>query len=124
MSQSPVDRILNKSQTLPASGAEAKPTGFASSDPGSSPRMIDFVLKGGSRTSLPYAYLNMIDQPSGSEIKLVFTEHTVSIKGRNLGTLYQHLSAQIVRRVEENMTGFDDAENPSNVESIIIEPRK
>jgi hypothetical protein len=112
---SQVDRFLGKTGSRPAE--DTKDLGFAA-DAASSPRMMDFVLKSGDRVGLPYAYLLKVYLSGGAKLELSFTDCTVTITGRNLGLLYQHLLAQTVRRIEESLTGFDDEHNKSFVESI------
>lgn len=112
---SQVDRFLGKA--TPKSGDDTKELGFEA-EAGSQPRMIDLVFKNGDRIGLPYAYLLKVHLSGGGKLELSFTDTTVTITGRNLGLLYQHLLAQTARRIEESLTGFDDERRESWVEGI------
>lgn len=121
MSGNPIDKYL----TTPAAPVRVEPkeTGFTG-EAGGSPRMIDFVSKSGDRTALPYPYLVNIRLQGNTTIEIIFTETIVKIRGRRLGTLYQHLVAQTVRRIEESASGFDADRQTSWVETISVEQRK
>ena len=122
MSGSAVDKFLGKNAAS-GSRVEPKDAGFAA-EAGSSPRMLDLVQKSGDRTGLPYAYLVSVKLVGNASIELLFTETKVTIGGRNLATLYQHLLAQTVRRIEENVSGFDDEQRQTSwVESIALQQR-
>lgn len=117
---STVDRYL-KPGAVAAKG-EAKELGFLA-DAGGSVRLIDFVLKSGDRFALPYAYLIEVKLTGGDTVELTFTEKIVTIRGRSLAALYQHLLANTARRIEESDTGFDDERMQSWVESIVVTAR-
>ena len=121
LSGSPVDRYLGKS-AAPAMREEPKDLGFKS-DAAASPRMIDFVAKNGDHTALPYGYLVSARLIGGEKVELEFTEKKVTIRGRNLAPLYQHILAQVAARIDESDTGFDDDRQQSFVETIAIEVR-
>jgi hypothetical protein len=86
--------------------------------------MLDLVTRNGDHTALPYPYLVSARLIGGERIELTFTEQQVTISGRNLGPLYQHVLAQSARRIDENVSGFDDGQAVSWVAAIVVENRE
>jgi hypothetical protein len=119
---SQVDRMLGKS-VAPAARPDGKELGFVS-EAGGTPRMIDFVQRNGDRTALPYAYLVSVKLEGGQSVELSFTESVVTIAGRGLAVLYQHLLAQTARVIEESGTGFDDDRQRCWVQTVSVKKRK
>ncbi len=121
MSDSLIDKYRGKS-VAPAPRPESKDLGFTS-EPSTSLRMIDLVLKNGDRTALPYAYLVQTRLRGGASIELTFTESVVTITGRGMAVLYKHLLAQTASCIGETASGFDDDRLQTWVEAITIKPR-
>jgi hypothetical protein len=119
MSGKPTDLYLGRASTPKV---DAKETGFAA-EPGATPRMLDIVRRNGDRLALPYPYLVSCQLTGNAKLELIFTEHAVTLTGRNLGHLYQSVIMQSVWRVEESDTGFDDTKQVCWVESITVKPR-
>ncbi|MDX2147937.1 MAG: hypothetical protein SFZ23_10475 [Planctomycetota bacterium] len=106
----------------PAASAEPKDLGFTSA-PAATARMLDIGLKSGDRIALPYAYLIAVELSAGTALRLTFTEHLVTVTGRNLSILYKHILAQTAKEIDESTAGFDDNRTQSWVESVAIETR-
>lgn len=63
-------------------------------------RNLCFVLEGGRRLFLNYAYLISGDYtPDESAIVLSYTTHTVTLKGHNLDALYDALMLQLPKTI-------------------------
>ncbi len=124
MTDRPSSRFLKPAgaSQQPAASVEPKDLGFTS-DPAATARMLDIGLKSGDRIALPYSYLIAVELSAGTALRLTFTEHLVTVTGRNLLILYKHLMAQTARVIEESTAGFDDNRTQSWVESVVIETR-
>jgi hypothetical protein len=122
----PMHRYIKPATIQPhvggTSSVEPKPPGF-DSDASGQAKMLDLVMRNGDHTALPYPYLVRAKLIGGEKIELCFTEQTVTLTGRNLGPLYQHLLAQTVRRIEEDVSGFDDGRSATWVKGIVVEDR-
>lgn len=120
----PLDQYLKPSgATGSKPSTAAPPSGGVTTDPEPAARMIDFVAKSGKRTGLPYAYLVSVTLEGNETCELTFTEQVVSIRGRNVGALYQHALAGTLRVVVESGSGFDPGSGECWVETLTIQPR-
>jgi len=63
-------------------------------------RNLCFVLADGKRLFLNYAYLVSGEySPEANTIKLVYTTHEITLKGRNLEGLFESLMAHVPRQI-------------------------
>lgn len=88
--------------------------------PGSVAAMLDFRLKDGTRTALPYGYLSMLTLVPDAGLTLTFSDRVVSISGRNLAAVYTAITNQTALAVVESRTGYDEGADEPYVESIDI----
>lgn len=105
----------------PARESENTPTSdyFAVSS-GASHACLDLRLADGKRIGLPYAYVNAIAFDPESGITLTTTREQVTITGRNLARLFDHLLSYRVRYIQANLGG-DSQEDGVFVEEIRVE---
>lgn len=117
---------LEQSRTIrdkePSREPEETPTSdyFAVSS-GASHACLDLRLAEGKRIGLPYAYINAIGFDPELGITLTTTREQVTITGRNLARLFDHLLCYRVRFIQVNLGG-DSQEDGVFVEEIKIEP--
>ena len=76
--------------------------------------MLDVRQKTGDRAALPYAYLTFIHFNKSGDIRLEYSGHTVSIRGRNLGDLYNALLNHRVDYVQEADLQYEDTGEESD----------
>jgi len=63
-------------------------------------RALRFVWPDGKRMFMHYSYLVSGEcTPDETTVSLVFSSQTVTIKGRNLGELFEGISQQLVREI-------------------------
>ncbi|WP_298115539.1 hypothetical protein [Flavobacterium sp.] len=86
-------------------------------------RNLCFVQADGKRLFLNYAYLVSGEySPEANTIKLVYTTHEITLKGRNLEGLFESLMAHVPRQivaVEKRYKGIKD-ENSAMIYEIEI----
>lgn len=123
-SGNPLDRYLKPTSAGPSPQGNAPIPSGITTDPTPVARMIDFVSKSGKRTALPYAYLVSVTLVSNEQCEATFTEHVVTLKGRNLGALYQHILANTVRIVQESGSGFDAGVGECWIEQLSVVQRR
>ncbi|KAB2879777.1 hypothetical protein F9K33_08045 [bacterium] len=87
---------------------------------GASHACLDLRLPDGKRIGLPYAYINAITFDPETGITLTNTREQVTITGRNLARLFDHLLLYRVRYIQVNLGG-DSQEEGVFVETISIE---
>lgn len=83
--------------------------------PATGARNLCFIQPDGRRLFLGYAYLVSGEYvPDDSAIILVFTSHTITLKGHNLETLFESLLTHEPERIvceDERYKSTDDAES-------------
>lgn len=93
---------------------EGHPDGIANYETPGSGRNLCFVQPDGKRQFLNYVYLITGEyDPEASEIKLTYTTHIVTLKGYNLGELFESLVAQVAKEItcqEERYSKEDSAD--------------
>jgi hypothetical protein len=91
--------------------------------PARSTAMLELHHKQGHRHAIPYMHLLWIAFNPSRGIKLHFATHTVRIRGRNLGPLYEQLAAhacRVLREVDPSEdTGEEDA---TSISEIVFRP--
>ncbi len=83
--------------------------------------MLDFRARGGDATGIAYSYLQTVRFDPSIGLILLFTQHRVTLAGRNLGELYQALLDQTVRRIEEQGEHDQEPEDAPVVSRLRIE---
>lgn len=84
--------------------------------------MLDLRLKTGDCSAFAYSYLISIRFDASGEMILSFSTHKVTIAGRNLREIYNHLLRQRITSVTENESMFDDGGKDSIfIEKITVE---
>lgn len=82
---------------------------------------LDVQLRGGDRYGFPYAYKTAMAFRRSGELVLYFTTHTVTIRGRNLSSLYHGLLQHRIQTILEHPSDFDDLpEKDTVVRSIVV----
>ena len=87
---------------------------------------LDIRTREGCAYGLPYSYLISIEldrsQDSSPTLRLLFTSHQVTVKGRNLIALYDRLLGHRLAQIVEDDSSFDDEEQAVYVESVVLTP--
>jgi len=84
--------------------------------------MLDIRFKTGDRLALGYVYLLSVGFNPSEGITLVFTSHTVRIRGRCLEALYAGLSEHRVNYVaEQHQHPMDADQEKAWIERVEIE---
>jgi len=84
------------------------------------PTCLDLRFSDGSRKAIPYAYLIEIGYNADKGVEIRTTTKCISIQGRNLSILYDHLLAYRVRYIQANIGNAGD-EDEVFVKTILIE---
>lgn len=82
---------------------------------------VDLRLKDGNRKAIPYSYINEINFDLSEGIEIISTTKRITIKGRNLKTLYEYLIAYRVKYILANVGNDLAEENVLFVKEILIE---
>ena len=99
MSNDPIGHFIGWPPDKPINDDDPGAFGDAASHRGSSrPPMLDLELVGGKRFAFPYHDLRATYDP-GSGIRLHFSTHTVILRGRSLGPLFDEIVAHAVARI-------------------------
>lgn len=77
--------------------------------------MLDVRLKTGDRVALPYSYLSRIEFDPSAALLLDFTATRLTIRGRNLGPLYNGLLMHKVTWIQES-----DPMNQADVDTTTL----
>jgi hypothetical protein len=85
--------------------------------------MVDLVQANGNRLGLPYCDLHAV-QSHSDHLVLLFTEDHVTIHGRNLLPVYNHLLQHTVRRLTESANGFDEGSTTTWIQKIELTKRE
>ncbi|MCO5946723.1 hypothetical protein [Mucilaginibacter flavidus] len=92
---------------------------YFATERGSNPLCLDLRLPDGSRKAVPYSYFTEINFDADAGIEILTTQKRISVTGRNLKALYEHLITYRVRYVQANI-GNDTEEDGLFVEEIRI----
>lgn len=117
---------LEQSRTRPASGEATAETDenfvsqYFAADRGTNPVCLDLRLKGGVRKALPYVFITEINYDIDKGIEVLTAGKCITIVGRNLTKLFDHLIMYRVRYIQANI-GSDSDENGLFVKEIIFE---
>lgn len=84
------------------------------------PACLDLRFSDGTRKAIPYSYILEIDYEPSGEIKITCSEKEISIKGRDLGKLYDYLIVYRVRFVKEQAHVNVDNTNQVLITSILV----
>lgn len=85
--------------------------------------MLDIRQKEGDRTALPYAYFTAFKFDKSGNLVLEHTSHLVTIRGRNLGSLYTALLNHQVTFIQEEDIRYDTSkESDTFIETIVVKP--
>jgi hypothetical protein len=92
--------------------------------PGQQYLTLDVRTKDGRAYGFPYAYLISFElnrsQDTDPELTLLFTSHKVTVKGRNLIALYEHLLSHKLAQIIESDTPFDAEAEEVHVTSLHV----
>lgn len=84
---------------------------------------LDVRFKTGDRWAFPYAYKTAIQFNLSGTITIYFSTHVVTIKGRNLASLYAGLIGHTVAEIQEQESEFDDSpEGEAVVNALTVQP--
>lgn len=72
---------------------------------------IDLHLKGGRRVAFAYTHVVWLYFNGSGLLQIHLSSHTVSIRGRNLASLYEGLMHHSVTEIKETGEHFDDGKN-------------
>lgn len=86
--------------------------------------MLDLGLRGGDRVGLSYYDLRTARLDPSDAITLEFSNHLVTIRGRNLLALYNNLLTHTVWRINVADTNFDDGTTGTWIEAIEVAERQ
>lgn len=96
-------------------GVDRQTTGYA--------LMLDVRLKTGESFALPYSFLVEAHYDASGTLTLIFTTRKVTIKGRNLRTVYDFVLNHRLEFVQEENPLYDDTPEPAPfIGSIAVEP--
>lgn len=111
---------ITRDNELAREPEESLATDYFAVSSGASHACLDLRLADGKRIGLPYAYINSIAFDPELGITLTTTREQVTITGRNLSRLFDHLLCYRVRFIQANLGG-DSQEDGVFVESISVE---
>lgn len=103
----PAESLLSSDSVQPSHASSTAATAARSVS------MLELHHKQGHRHAIPYMHLLLIAFDPSNGIKLHFATHTVRIRGRNLGPIYEQLATHacsVLREVDpSDDTGEEDA---------------
>lgn len=85
--------------------------------------MLDLLLADGERVGLSYAYLTKLSLSGDGTLAAEFGDTLVTITGRGLLALYQHLLTHQAYRVECAALPFDGGDGATWIKSISVTQR-
>ena len=84
-------------------------------------RRFKLYFRNGNMISIPYAFLPVFLFSPNKDLKIRTGEMEVTVKGRGMGKLSDHLNEEKVIWIKESASGVDTGDSEVFVESIAVD---